>query len=125
MHPRNALYVQRYRLGKPMDNYMRVVITVDSEDAAETLAHGIANERLAAGVQIVGPIRSVYWWHGKLEDTREWQLIMMTTSDHLSALEAHIKDNHSYETPQIIATCIAWGSREYLDWISAETRTVA
>jgi periplasmic divalent cation tolerance protein len=108
-----------------MADSMQVVTTVDSEDAAEQLARGITGERLAACVQIVGPIRSLYWWQGELEEAREWQLTIKTTSERLSELEAYIKENHSYETPEITATEIAWGSREYLDWISAETRTGA
>jgi periplasmic divalent cation tolerance protein len=108
-----------------MANYVQVVTTEDSEEAAERLAHGITGARLAACVQIVGPIKSIYWWEGELEDAREWQLVIKTTSGRLSALEAHIKANHSYDTPEITATEIPWGSREYLDWISAETRTDA
>jgi periplasmic divalent cation tolerance protein len=102
---------------------MQVVTTVDSEDSGERLARSIVDARLAACVQIVGPIRSLYWWQGSIDDTREWQLVIKTTSQRLAALESHIKENHSYETPEITATEIAWGSREYLDWINAETRT--
>jgi periplasmic divalent cation tolerance protein len=108
-----------------MTNFMQVVTAIDSEDGAERLARGITGAHLAAGVQIVGPIRSLYWWRGKLEDTREWQLVMKTTSDRLSELETYIKENHGYEIPEITATEVPWGSREYLDWISAETRTGA
>jgi periplasmic divalent cation tolerance protein len=108
-----------------MADIMQVVTTVDSEDAAEQLARGITGERLAACVQISSPIRSLYWWQGDLEEAREWQLTIKTTADRLAALEAYIKENHSYETPEITATEIAWGSREYLDWITAETRTGA
>lgn len=108
-----------------MDNFMQVVTTVDSDEAAEELARSIIAARLAACVQIIGPIKSLYWWQGELEEAREWQLVIKTTSERLSALEAHIKSNHSYETPEITATEIPWGSREYLDWISAETRTGA
>jgi periplasmic divalent cation tolerance protein len=108
-----------------MTNFMQVVTTVDSEEAADQLARGITGARLAACVQVVGPIKSLYWWQGELEDAREWQLVIKTTSELLSELEAHIKGNHSYETPEITATEIAWGSREYLDWISAETRSDA
>lgn len=104
---------------------MQVVTTVDSEEAGEQLARSITGARLAACVQIVGPVRSIYWWHGELDDAREWQLVMKTTSECLPELEAHIKANHSYETPEITATEIPWGSREYLGWISAETRTGA
>ena len=108
-----------------MTDIMQVITTVDSEEAAEQLAQGITGARLAACVQIVGPIKSLYWWQGELEDAREWQLTIKTTSERLSALEAHIKANHSYETPEITATEIPWGSREYLDWIRVETRTDA
>jgi periplasmic divalent cation tolerance protein len=106
-----------------MADFMQVVTTVDSEEAAERLARGITGARLAACVQIMGPIRSLYWWQGALDDAREWQLIIKTTMARLDELEAHIKANHSYETPEITATEIPWGSREYLDWIKAETRT--
>jgi periplasmic divalent cation tolerance protein len=108
-----------------MTDFMQVVTTVDSEDSAELLARGIVDARLAACVQIVGPIRSLYWWQGSIDDAREWQLVIKTTSERLSALEAHIKENHSYETPEITVTEISGGSREYLNWISAETRTDA
>jgi periplasmic divalent cation tolerance protein len=108
-----------------MADFMQVVTTVDSEESGERLARGIVDARLAACVQIVGPIRSLYWWQGSIDDTRETQLIIKTTSECLTALEVYIKENHSYETPEIIATEISWGSREYLDWISAETRTDA
>ncbi|MGA9509751.1 MAG: divalent-cation tolerance protein CutA [Candidatus Sulfotelmatobacter sp.] len=108
-----------------MTDFMLVVTTLDSEEAAEQLARSITGAHLAACVQIVGLIKSLYWWQGELEDAREWQLVIKTTSERLWALEAHIKGNHSYETPEITATEIPWGSREYLDWISAETRTDA
>jgi len=104
-------------------DFIQVVTTVDSENSAEHLARGIVEARLAACVQIVGPIRSLYWWQGSIDDAREWQLVIKTTSERLSALEAHIKANHSYDTPEITFTEISGGSREYLDWISAETRT--
>ena len=108
-----------------MADFIQVVTTVDSEEAAEQLARGITGARLAACVQIVGPIRSLYWWHGQLEDAREWQLVVKTTSARLPDLEAHIKDNHSYETPEVTGIEILWGSREYLDWINEETGTDA
>ena len=105
--------------------FIQVVTAVDSEDSAERLARGITGARLAASVQVSGPIKSFYWWKGYLVEAREWQVTMKTTSERLSELEGYIKENHSYETPGIIATEIPWGSREYLDWITAETRTDA
>ena len=108
-----------------MAEYMLVVTAVDSEEEAERLARGIAGARLASSVQIDSPIRSFYWWKGELVDAREWRLTMKTASARLGELEAYIKAHHSYETPGIFATEIQWGSREYLDWISAETGTGA
>lgn len=108
-----------------MADFLQIVTTVDSEEEAERLARGITQARLAAGVQIIGPIRSIYWWHGALEDVREWRLLIKTTARRLAEIEAYIKANHSYETPMITAMEFSWGSQEYLDWISAETRTDA
>jgi periplasmic divalent cation tolerance protein len=108
-----------------MADFMQVVTAIDSEDEAEQLARGITGARLAACVQIVGPIRSLYWWRGELEEAREWQLIIKTTTARIAELEDYIKANHSYEIPEITATVISGGSWEYLDWITAETRTDA
>jgi periplasmic divalent cation tolerance protein len=90
-----------------MADFMQVVTTVDSEEAAE---------------QVVGPIKSIYWRQGELEEVREWQLIIKTMTVRKDELEAYIKENHSYDTPEITATVISGGSDEYLDWITAETR---
>ena len=67
-----------------------------------TLAPSVVEARLAACVQIVGPIRSLFWWQGKFDDAREWQLLMKTTSERLPELERHVKANHSYDAPEII-----------------------
>ena len=91
-----------------MADFMQVANTVDSEDSGERLARGIVDARLAACVQIVGPIRSLYWWQGSIDDTREWQLIIKTTSERLTALEAHIKEDYNNDTPEITATDISW-----------------
>jgi periplasmic divalent cation tolerance protein len=105
-----------------MANYVQVLTTVESTDHAERLGRSVVGARLAACVQIIGPIKSLYWWQGKVEDAQEWQLLMKTTAEHLPELEQHIKANHSYDMPEIIATPIPWGSAEYLGWISAETK---
>jgi|SRR6516165_2901514 len=105
-----------------MADFMQVVTTVDGEEAAERLTRGITGARLAACVQIVGPVKSVYWWQGELAEAREWQLLIKTTTARIAELEAYIKENHSYDIPEITATVISGGSDEYLDWITAETR---
>jgi periplasmic divalent cation tolerance protein len=76
-----------------MADFLQVVTTVDSEEEADQLARGITGGRLAACVQIVGPIKSIYWWQGELEEAREWQLIIKTTTARIAELEAHINEN--------------------------------
>ncbi|WP_084955840.1 divalent-cation tolerance protein CutA [Thermoactinospora rubra] len=104
-----------------MGDYLQVTTTASSSDEAARLARAVTEARLAACVQILGPIRSVYWWDGEVQDEQEWQLVMKTTADALPALESHIKANHSYDVPEIVATPIVGGSAEYLAWVSAET----
>ncbi len=106
-----------------MAEYVQVLTTVDSEGDGVRLGRGIVDARLAACVQVVGPIRSLYWWQGEVENAREWQLLIKTTTDRFPELEQHIKANHSYDTPEIIATPIVAGSAEYLGWVSEETQT--
>ncbi|MEV4061768.1 divalent-cation tolerance protein CutA [Nonomuraea dietziae] len=105
-----------------MTEYIQVTVTAPSAEEGVALARSVTKNRLAACVQIIGPIQSIYWWQGNLEDAQEWQLLIKTTTAQFSALEKHIKAHHSYETPEIIATPIVAGSAEYLTWISAETK---
>ncbi|MGW5688179.1 divalent-cation tolerance protein CutA [Nonomuraea sp. NPDC003754] len=102
---------------------MQVLTTVSRPEEALALARGLTVERLAAGVQILGPIRSVYWWQGSMHEAEEWQLLVKTTTALFAEVERHIKANHSYVTPEIIATEVVAGSAEYLRWISEETRS--
>ena len=105
-----------------MTEYVQVMTTVDDEDEGMRLAQSITEARLAACVQISSPIRSVYWWEGKLERAQEYQLFIKTAMDRVAALEEHIKANHSYDVPEIVVTPILGGNAFYLEWINAETR---
>lgn len=105
-----------------MSDYVQVLTTTDSEERALDLAAGITDARLAACAQVVGPIRSLYWWDGKVQNEQEWQLLIKTTAEIVPALKKFIKENHSYDVPEIIATPIVEGNEEYLDWITEQTR---
>jgi periplasmic divalent cation tolerance protein len=102
--------------------HLEVKTTTDSKEEAESLARAIVEARLAACVQVLGPIWSIYWWNEKVEEAAEWVCTMKTPSDRFAALERFIKVNHSYETPEIIATPVTAGSTEYLDWLDKQTR---
>lgn len=103
-------------------DFYQVVTTTDSEDEADSLSTSIVDTHLGACVHIVGPISSVYRWEGKVTKDKEWRLVVKTAADRLDALIEHIKENHSYDVPQVVATEIVAGSEDYLNWINDETR---
>jgi periplasmic divalent cation tolerance protein len=105
-----------------MADYLTVLTTTDSADAAAALARSAVTARLAACAQVDGPITSTYWWRGAVESAQEWRVLYKTTAERYPQLEAHIKAEHSYDTPEVIVGEIPVGSREYLDWITEETR---
>ena len=105
------------------DEFLQVVTTIDSEEEAHRLARVIVGTRVAACAQVLSPINSTYWWQGRVEVADEWMIVIKTTVARLDELVAHIKANHGYETPEITATPITGGNVDYLEWISAETRS--
>lgn len=103
--------------------YVQVLTTVASEEEAERIAAILIERRLAACVQVVGPIASRYRWRGAIETAREWQCVAKTEASRYAEVEAAICEVHSYEEPEIIAIPIVAGSRGYLGWISASLRS--
>ena len=94
-----------------------VLSTAGSESEARKIAHGLVERQLAACVNIVPQIESIYRWQGKIESNREWLLLIKTTAAHFPAIRAAIQELHSYELPECIAINIEQGSPEYLEWI--------
>lgn len=102
-------------------DYFQVMTTTDSEEEATRLAKTLVEARLAACVQIVGPITSHYWWQGALEQETEWLCVIKTRAELLDSLVETLDREHSYDTPEITATPILGGSDRYLEWIRQET----
>lgn len=103
------------------NGFVVVTTTVDSEDAAKTLARAMVDSKLAACVQYT-VIRSIYRWKGSVESAPEYLLVAKTVATLADQLMTFIKENHSYELPEITVTPIRAGLSGYLDWIAAETR---
>ncbi|KAK8947108.1 hypothetical protein KSP39_PZI006397 [Platanthera zijinensis] len=99
-----------------------VYVTVPNREAGKKLAESIINEKLAACVNIVPGIQSVYWWEGKVQSDSEELLIIKTRESLLNPLTEHVKANHEYEVPEVIALPINGGNDEYLEWIKNSTR---
>lgn len=102
-----------------MTEYVQVLTTTGSEHEAERIASMLLERRLAACVQVLGPIASRYRWKGEIEEAREWQCLAKTEAARYAEVEAAIRAAHSYEEPEIVATPIVAGSSGYLGWISA------
>ena len=95
-----------------------VLTTTGSEDEARKIAHALVDRQLAACVNIVLQIESVYRWQGKVESAREWLLLIKTSAEKFSAVRDAIRELHSYDLPECIALAIEDGSPGYLQWIA-------
>ncbi len=102
--------------------YVQVVTTLASREDAEGLASHLVEQRLAACVQVSGPITSFYQWQGTLEKEQEYQVQIKSRLDLFQALAAEIKKNHPYETPEVVVLPIITGSDDYLRWLDKELR---
>jgi len=99
----------------------QVSTTLQSEEAAAYMAAALVNERLAACVQVLGPLRSTYRWEGAVEQATEWLCLAKTVEARLPALLARVRALHGYAQPEIVATPIADGDPGYLDWVRRES----
>lgn len=99
-----------------------VLSTASSREEAQKIASALVEGQLAACVQIVGPIRSVYRWKGAVEDTEEFLLLMKTTVTTLSRLRAELQRLHSYEVPECVEIPIESGLPAYMEWIGENVR---
>ncbi|MEO0228341.1 MAG: divalent-cation tolerance protein CutA [candidate division WOR-3 bacterium] len=103
---------------KQYNSYIQVFTTVKKKEDAERIARIVVEKRLAGCVQILGPIKSIYWWKGKIESAEEWLCIIKSKKELYPELEKTIKENHPYETPEIIAMPIIAGYEGYLKWLN-------
>jgi periplasmic divalent cation tolerance protein len=96
---------------------IQVATTTAEKQDAEALAQAVLERRLAACVQLSGPIESRYWWNNRLETAAEWMLIIKTRRDLYKPLEKLLLELHPYDQPEIIATPIVEVSAGYLKWL--------
>jgi periplasmic divalent cation tolerance protein len=97
-----------------------IVLTTVPEDLdAAALARTLVEERLAACVNILPPMTSVYRWEGRVEEAAEQQLVIKTTSGAVSALQERLADLHPYDVPELLVLPVTGGSDSYLSWLRA------
>jgi periplasmic divalent cation tolerance protein len=95
-----------------------VLSTTGSEDEARKIAQHLVEHELAACVNIVPQVESIYRWQGKVESAREWLLLIKTTAEKFERVRDTIRELHSYDLPECIAVAIEDGSPEYLRWLA-------
>ena len=105
-----------------MSEFIQVITTAGSRDEAQRLADALVDGRLAACVQVIGPLVSTYWWQGRRETAEEWQCVAKTQRRLYAEVETTIKAHHSYTTPEILALPILTGQAAYLAWLEAELK---
>lgn len=103
-----------------MPQLLQVTTTLPDKDKALAIARALVEHRVAACVQVSGPVESVYWWKGMVESASEWVCTAKTHEDLLPRVEQEIRRLHPYELPEIIATPIVGGGRDYLQWLVDE-----
>lgn len=105
-----------------MTDYRIVLTTAGSADEAERIATALVEAQLAACVNIVSPITSVYRWKGAVHKEREWLLLIKTRASAFETVSKKIREQHSYDLPECIQIPIEVGTAEYLNWIAENVR---
>lgn len=104
------------------ERVMVAISTAPDRDTARQIAHALVEERLAACVNLVEPIESIYRWQGAIEQSAEVMLILKTIRSRLPALERRLRELHPYELPELLAWESAAGSADFIDWVIGQTR---
>ena len=102
--------------------HITVLVTTSSREEAEKIAKILLEERLVACANIIGPMHSLFWWQGKIDIAQEHLILMKTRKDLFGKVSERVKTLHSYQVPEIIATPIIEGSKDYLKWLDENLR---
>ena len=99
-----------------------VLVTAGSAEEGARIGRALVEERLAACVNVVGPIRSIYRWEGAVEEAEEHLLVVKARAADLAALDARVRALHSYDVPEVLALSVTGGAAGYLAWLDEATR---
>lgn len=98
-------------------NHIIVLVTVDSEEQAKRISDILLGRKAIACANIVRDVQSFYWWKGKVDHSRELLLVMKSRRELLEEIVRLVKENHSYEAPEVVAVPVVGGNPDYLRWI--------
>ena len=98
-----------------------VFVTAPSDDEARRIGRTLVAERLAACVNVIGPLHSIYRWEGQVQEDAEQLLVVKARRNDVDALAARVRALHSYEVPEVVALDVVAGSAPYLAWVLEST----
>jgi periplasmic divalent cation tolerance protein len=104
-----------------MNHELVILVTTPNNEEASRIADALVTERLAACVNIIAAVESIYRWEGKVTRDRESLMIIKSTTERYLELERRVKELHSYSTPEVVAIRIENGSEQYLKWLREST----
>jgi periplasmic divalent cation tolerance protein len=104
------------------DDALVVLVTAGSADEAARIGRTLVEERLAACVNVVGPMRSIYRWEGAVEEAEEHLLVVKARRADLGALDARVRALHSYDVPEVLGLPVTGGSARYFEWLDEATK---
>jgi periplasmic divalent cation tolerance protein len=104
-----------------MEEAVQITTTADNRETIEKIGRSLVEKRLASCAQVLGPIKSIYRWKGKIEETEEWLCLIKSRKSLSKDVEAEILRLHPYELPEITVTIIDGGLAGYIQWVVDET----
>jgi periplasmic divalent cation tolerance protein len=108
-----------------MTEFVQITISVPSNKDAESIASILLERRLAGCVQVLGPMKSSYWWQGKIELAEEWLCVVKSRESLFDRIVSSVRDVHPYSVPEILSVPIVLGAKDYLDWLGKEVPPVS
>ncbi len=106
-------------------SYVVVIITTPHKEEAVKIVRSLLKEKLIACANILGPVSSLFWWQGKIDEENEFLVFMKSNKSLFKRLSERVTEIHSYDVPEIIALPIIEGSPPYLDWLRASLQPVS
>jgi periplasmic divalent cation tolerance protein len=104
------------------EDVVAMLVTAPDEETGRRIARALVEERLAACVNVLPGVRSIYRWKGAVEEASEVMLVAKTRAERAGLLAARVRALHPYELPEVVALPVTDGSRAYLRWVIAESR---
>jgi len=108
-----------------MSSYMVVIMTAAGKEEAVKIVRHLLSERLIVCANIIGPVFSLFWWEGKIDEADEFLVFMKSKKDLFKRLSERAKEIHSYQVPEIIALPVIEGLPSYLDWLGSSLKSVS